>query len=165
MIGFNFKRDVNVSFYMLICYNNIVIFMKKKSLYIIIGIIVLLGLLCFLSSSYIINWLFSSQYNENGISHFLVVTIDESRPREYVGELDGHRIYVEKFNLNETNFRNVEAENVSIKKVVEEKLVSLREWKRYAWKTLKDGDAEILRYDNYEIACAYDDCIISPLSK
>ncbi len=165
MIGFNFKRDVNVSFYMLICYNNIVIFMKKKSLYIIIGIIVLLGLLCFLFSSYIINWLFSSQYNDNGISHFLVVTIDESRPREYVGELDGHRIYVEKFNLKETNFRNINAENVSIKKAINEKLVSIEEWKKYAWKIEKDGNAEILKFDNYEIACAYNNCIIRPLSK
>ncbi len=139
--------------------------MKNKKIIIITGIILIIGTFVLLVSPHIINWLFSSQYNDNGISHFLVVTIDESRPREYVGELDGHRIYVEKFNLNETNFRNVDAENVSIKKVVEEKLVSLREWKRYAWKTLKDGDAEILRYDNYEIACAYDDCIIRPLSK
>ena len=29
----------------------------------------------------------------------------------------------------------------------------------------KNGDAEVLKYDNYEIACAYDDCIIRPLSK
>ena len=139
--------------------------MKNKKIIIITGIILIIGTFVLLVSPHIINWLFSSQYNDNGISHFLVVTIDESEPREYVGELDGHRIYVEKFNLNETNFRNVDAENVSIKKVVEEKLVSLREWKRYAWKTLKDGDAEVLKYDNYEIACAYDDCIIRPLSK
>ena len=110
--------------------------MKNKKLIIKTGIILIIETSVFLVSPHIINWLFSSQYNDNGISHFLVVTIDESEPREYVGELDGHRIYVEKFNLNETNFRNVDAESVSIKKAIEEKLVSLREWKRYAWKTL-----------------------------
>ena len=107
--------------------------MKKKNVMIISGIILIIGIVAFLVSPNVINWLFSSQYNDNGVSHFLVVTIDENQPKEYVGELDGHRIYVEKFNLDETNFRNVYA--------------------------------EVLKYDNYEITCAYDDCIIRPLSK
>ena len=109
--------------------------------------------------------MFSSQYNNNGVSHFLVVTIDENQPREYVGELDNHIIYIENLNLKETNFRNINAENVPIKKAIEEKLVSIAEWKKYAWKIEKDDDAEVLKYDNYEIACTYDDCIIRPLSK
>lgn len=139
--------------------------MKKKKTIIISGIILFIVILLFLASNHIINWLYSSQYNENGVSHFLVVTIDKSQPREYVGELDGHRIYVEKFNLDETNFRNIDAENVSIKKAIEEKLVSIADWKKYALKIEKDGNAEILKYDNYEMACTYDDCIIRPLSK
>ena len=139
--------------------------MKKKKTIIISGIILFIVILLLLASNHIINWLFSSQYNDNGVSHFLVVTIDKSQPREYVGELDGHRIYVEKFNLDETNFRNIDAENVPIKKAIEEKLVSIADWKKYAKKNKKDGDTEILKYDNYEMACTYDDCIIRPLSK
>ncbi len=139
--------------------------MKKKCIIIIIGIVLIVGIVLFFLTPHIINWLFSSQYNDNGVSHFLVVTIDKSQPREYVGELDGHRIYVEKFNLNETNFRNIDAENVPIKKAIEEKLVSIADWKKYALKIEKDGDSEILKYDNYEMACTYDDCIIRPLSK
>ena len=139
--------------------------MKKKNILIILGITLIVGIVVFLIISFGIDWLFSSQYNKNGVSHFLVVTIDESQPREYVGELDGHRIYVEKFNLNETNFRDVKAQNVPIKEAIEKKLVSINEWKKYAWKIKKDGDAEILQYDNYEIACAYDDCIIRPITK
>ena len=136
--------------------------MKKKTILTILGIILAVVSLI---SIFGINWLFSAQYNKHGVSHFLVVTIDESQPREYVGELDGHRIYVEKFNLQETNFRNVNAEDVPIKKAIEEKLVSIAEWKKYAWKIEKDGDAEILKFDRYEIVCAYDDCIIRPLSE
>lgn len=139
--------------------------MKKKNIILILSFILIIGIVVFLVSHYIINWLFSNQYNKNGVSHFLVVTIDENQSREYVGELDGHRIYVEKLNLDETNFRNVDAENVPIKKAIEEKLISISEFKKYSWKIEKDGDAEVLKYDNYEIACAYDDCIIRPLSK
>ena len=29
----------------------------------------------------------------------------------------------------------------------------------------KDGDAEILQFENYEIVIAYDDCIIRPLAR
>ena len=128
--------------------------------------ITILAILCAIClSSCSTDWLFSTQYNENGISHFLVVTIDESQPAKYIGKLDGHRIFVEGFNLKETNFRNVDAEDVSIKKAIDENLVSIDEWRKYAWKIKQDGDTEILIFDNYEIACAYDDCYIRPKSK
>ena len=139
--------------------------MKKKNILIILGIILIVGIIVCFIITYGIDWLFSSQFNKNGISHFLVVTIDYNQQREYIGELDNHRIYIENFNIKETNFRNIKAENVSIKKAIDEQLVSIEEWKKYAWKIAKDGDAEVLKYDNYEIACAYDDCIIRPLSK
>lgn len=128
-------------------------------------IIIVIVFICIFICIYGINWLFSSQYNKNGVSHFLVVTIDKNQPKEYIGKLDNHKIYIEKLNIKETNFRSVDAKNVSIKKALEEKLVSLDEWRKYAWKIKKDGDAEVLKYDNYEIACTSDDCIIRPLSK
>lgn len=139
--------------------------MKKKKNIIIFGIILAIVIVIFLMWKPIKNWLYSSQYNENGISHFLVVTIDETQPIEFVGELEGYKIYVKKFNLKETNFRNVNAENVSIKEAIEEKVVSISEWKKYASRIVKDGDSEILKFDNYEIACVKDNCVIRPLSK
>lgn len=138
--------------------------MKKKIIILIIAIIVIIvGVICFFSIG--INWLFSEQYNKKGISHFLVITIDKNQPREYVGELDGHRIFIENLNLEETNFRTVNAENMPIKEALEKKLVSIEEWRKYAWKIKKDGDAEILQFENYEIVLAYDDCVIRPLSR
>ncbi len=112
-----------------------------------------------------ISWMFTEQYNIKGISHILVVTIDESKPKEYIGKLDNYRIYTEKLNIEETNFRSINAENVSIKDAVDKKLVSIKDWKKHAQNIIKDGDAEILQYENYEIVIAYDDCIIRPISK
>ena len=138
--------------------------MKKKIIILItILIIGIVGVVRIFSFG--TKWLFSEQYNENGISHFLVITIDKNQSREYVGELDGHRIYVENLNLEETNFRTVNAENMSIKEAIEKNLVSIEEWRKYAWKVKKDGDAEILQFENYEIVIAYDDCIIRPLAR
>ena len=135
--------------------------MNKKIIILIIAIIV--GVICFFSIG--INWLFSEQYNEKGISHFLVITIDKNQPREYIGELEGHRVFIENLDLEETNFRTVNAENMSIKEAIENNLVSIKEWKKYAWKIKKEGDSEILQFENYEIVIAYDDCIIRPLAR
>ena len=138
--------------------------MKKKIIGLIIAIIVIIaGVICFFSFG--IDWLFSEQYNVKGISQFLVITIDKNQPREYVGELEGHRVFIENLNLEETNFRTVNAENMSIKEAIENNLVSIKEWKKYAWKIKKEGDAEILQFENYEIVIAYDDCIIRPLAR
>ena len=138
--------------------------MRRKIIILItILIIGIVGVVCIFSFG--TKWLFSGQYNENGISHFLVITIDKNQSREYVGELNGHRIYVENLNLEETNFRTVNAENMSIKEAIEKNLVSIEEWRKYAWKVIKDGDAEILQFENYEIVIVYDDCIIRPLAR
>lgn len=58
----------------------------KKNI-VILGIALIVGIVVFFISTYVIDRLFSSQYNENGVSHFLVVTINENSPREYIGKL------------------------------------------------------------------------------
>ena len=140
--------------------------MKKnnKIIIIVLSIIVLIiGIVFFLLFG--VKWLFSEQYNENGISHFLVITIDENQSRKYLGLLDNHKIYIERLDLDETNFRNVNAKNVSIKDAIDKKLVSIDEWRKYANKIKIDGNVEIFKFDNYEIACSPIKCIIRPLSK
>ena len=125
----------------------------------IIGVIVFIGLIFFF-----VKFLFSQQYNKNGVSHFLVISIDKDRPREYVGELENHKIYVENLKLEETTFRNIKAKSVSIKEALEKELVSIDDWKKYARNVINVEDTDIMQYENYEIACSDNDCIIRPLS-
>ena len=110
-------------------------------------------------------WLYDSQYNENGVSHFLIISIDEKQPREYVGELDGYKIFAEKLDLDDTYYISVTDAHISLKEAVEKRLVSIEEFREYAWKTKKDGDVEILKYENYEMELSEDACIIRPLSR
>ena len=139
---------------------------KNKTIIIsvIVGIVLLCGVL-FIFKDKITNGLFSSQYNSNGVSHFLVITIDNNQQKEFIGKLGKYRVYIEKLDIDETNFRTKEAENLSIKDAINKNLVSIEEWKKYAWNIKKDGDAEILQFENYEIVLAYDDCIIRPLER
>lgn len=141
--------------------------MKRKIIG-IICIILIVGILMVVLTigiTGVIAWMFTEQYNTKGISHFLVITIDENQSKQYIGELDNHRIYIEKLNIEGTNFRTINAENMSIKDAIEKELVSIEDWKRYAWKIKNNGDTEILQYENYEIAVLNDECIIRPLTK
>ncbi len=117
------------------------------------------------SSNGLVSQLFSAQYNENGVSHFLVVTIDENQTREYMGELDGLPVYMEGLDIEGTNFRSVDAEDIPVKDAVANDLVSLEEWRKYASKTKMEADVEILKFDNYEIAVYSNECIIRPIGR
>lgn len=87
--------------------------------------------------------LLRSQYNENGVSHFLTIAIDESQPKEYIGELDAHYVYTERLNVDETYFISVTADKIMIKNAIDKGLVSIQDWRCYARETEKDEDAEI----------------------
>lgn len=131
---------------------------SKKLLYIIIGAVVVIALVVV----GIIYWMYTGQYNSKGVSHFLVVTVDQNKERVKIGRLDDYNVYVE--GLSEYNFRTSDAKNLSVKKAIENNLVSIDEWKKYASSTRKDNDSLILVFDNYEISLTGDECLIRPRS-
>jgi len=104
------------------------------------------------------------QYNSNGISHFLVITIDKNIPKTYIGEIENHKVYIEELDINNTVFRTIDAKNISIKEVLDKKLVSINEWRKYAWYKFRLKNTEILRYENYEIDITKNELIIRPIS-
>lgn len=135
---------------------------KVKRIIIAASISIIFSILALLV---LVPYLFSAQYNKKGVSHFLVITIDNVTPKTYIGVLEGHKIYVEKMNISETVFRDIKANNVSIKDALDKKLVSISDWEKYAFKVIKKGEYKILKYSNYEISCNQDECIIRPLTK
>lgn len=135
---------------------------KKTKMFIVVAII---SIVFSVGAIFIITTaMFKAQYNSHGISHFLVVTIDNSSST-YIGDLEGHKVYLEGMNIEETVFRSIDAKNVSIKEVLDKELTSIKEWEKYAWSIKKLDDGEILKYDNYEIYITKDVCIIRPITK
>lgn len=130
---------------------------NKGKFVLIIGIIVLV--ITFATVG-IVYWLFTEQYNSNGVSHFLVITIDKNKEREHIGRLDGYNVYVE--GLSEYNFRTFDAKDLSVKEAIEKELVSVEEWKKYAFSTRKSNASLILVFENYEIVLTGDECLIRP---
>ena len=130
---------------------------NKGKLVLILGIVVLfftfaaIGVVC---------WLYTEQYNSKGVSHFLVITVDPNKERVKIGKLDGYNVFVE--GLSEYNFRTFSADNLSVKDAIENNLVSIDEWKKYAFSTRKDNNSLILVFENYEISLTGDECLIRP---
>ena len=137
--------------------------MKKKTKMFIAALAI--SLIFSIGAIYVvITSMFKAQYNSNGISHFLVVTIDGSQ-MQYIGDLEGHKVYIEGFNIDETVFRSIKAENVSIKYALENELVSIEDWEKHALSIKKISNDKILKFDNYEIYVNKEICIIRPLTK
>ena len=134
--------------------------MKKVIIPIVIAILVIL-IAC---SGKIVGWLFSQQYNSKGISHFLVITLDNEQQKEHVGKLEEHDVYIEGLNIAETNFRTINAENLSVKDAIESNLVSIEDWKNYALRITEEENGEVLKFENYEILVTTDECVIRPLT-
>lgn len=135
---------------------------KKNSIIIPFCIIIITLIIAFYG---LIFYLYSAQYNASGISSYLCISIDENQPLEYIGELGSYSIYVENLKIDELYFISADATRISLSETILNELVSISDWRKKAWYTIMDGDVEILRYENYEIAISGDECIIRPITE
>ena len=115
--------------------------MRKKI--IVFGAILVVMCLC--STAAFVRWLFSQQYNANGISHFLVITRDEKQSQTYVGRLDDYDVYLEGLSLDDTYFISIKAQQVPVQEALEKNLVSLADWSKFAREINMDDNNEILK--------------------
>ena len=134
--------------------------MNKKIIFLISLIIVLI-----VGGIGIVFTMFAEQYNLKGISSLLNITIDEKQPKEYIGKLEKYNIYVEKLKIDELYFISINNKHIPLKVAIDEELVSVRDWIKKAWNIKKDGNIEILQYENYEIAIDDNDCVIRPITR
>ena len=134
--------------------------MNKKIIFLISLIIVLI-----VGGIGIVFTMFAEQYNSKGISSLLNITIDEKQPKEYIGKLEKYNIYVEKLKIDELYFISINNKHIPLKVAIDEELVSVRDWIKKAWNIKKDGNIEILQYENYEIAIDDNDCVIRPITR
>ena len=158
--------DFNISLDILLKEDNKMIedISKKQRRYKWIILPIILYAILVISILGIIIYAYNTQYNLRGISNILSVYIDKDREKEYVGKLNGYKIYVENLRVEELNYRTFNENTISLKDAINNKLVSINDWRRGAWYIFKNKDTEILRYESYEIAINNNECIIRPVS-
>lgn len=160
------SNDFNISLDILLKEDNKMIkdISKKQKRYKWIIIPIILYAILVIGILGIIIYAYNTQYNLRGISNILSVYIDKDREKEYVGKLNGYKIYVENLRVEELNYRTFNENTISLKDAINNKLVSIKDWRKGAWYIFKNNNTEILRYESYEIAITKDECIIRPVS-
>ena len=138
---------------------------KKQRRYKWIVIPIVLYALLMIGILGVVLFAYNTQYNLKGISNILSIYIDKDREKEYIGKLDGYDIYVENLRAEELHYRTFSDKSIPIKEALDNKLVSIKDWRRGAWYIFKEKDTELLRYESYEIAISKNECIIRPISK
>lgn len=138
--------------------------MKKKTI-ILISILISFMVILIVSGFVLVYTMFAEQYNSKGVSSLLIISIDTSKPKEYIGKLEGYDIYIENLNKDELYFISIKDEHISLETAINEELVSVSDWRKKAWNIKKDSNIEILQYENYEIAINDKECVIRPLTK
>lgn len=158
--------DFNISLDILLKEDNKMIkdISKKQKRYKWIVLPIILYAILVIGILGIIIYAYNTQYNSKGISNILSVYIDKDREKEYIGKLNGYKIYVENLRVEELNYRTFNEKSISLKDAINNKLVSINDWRRGAWYIFKNKDTEILRYESYEIAINNNECIIRPVS-
>ena len=74
-------------------------------------------------------------------------------------------IFIEQHDKNSKLFRSDGAKNITPDKAFSVNIVSINDWRKYARKIHSNGNEEILKFENYEIAVTNDECTIRPLSR
>lgn len=133
---------------------------KNRTIAICLGVLILAAAL---GLSYLAARIFSAQYNTKGISNILCIWYDPDSPLEYVGELEEYSVYTEQMSTDDLYYTTYGGDTISLRETVEKDLVTVSDWRRGAWSRFMDGDTEILRYENYEIAINGRKCIIRPI--
>ena len=95
-------------------------------------------------------------YNEQGLSKYMNITIDENVPEIYVGEEEGYKIYT--YNLSEVYFVKKDASTITVQDALETKQTTLKDILSVC-KKKKDG---IYYAENYKITLEGTKYIISP---
>ena len=55
--------------------------------------------------------------------------------------------------------------SIPLRDAINNRLVSVKDWREKAWDIIDDGNIEILRYENYEIAITDGACLIRPITE
>ena len=128
--------------------------MKKRIL--VIG---LMTLVLTIATIFCVTVLLYGGYNEQGLSEYMNITIDENVSKTYVGEEDGCKIYIN--NLSEAYFVKKDANTITIQEALETKQISLEDILSVCKKET-DG---IYYAENYKVVIEGTDYIISPKEK
>lgn len=132
--------------------------MYKKIIILVIAVAIFVCLI--LAGGIAIKSIFSSQYNSNGISRYLCITIDDTYGKEYIYKNSEYTVYT--FQLEDAYFMDINANEVSLYDALSTKKISIDDMIEKC--NLNEyNNMKIYAAENYQIILYQKECIITPL--
>jgi len=137
----------------------------KKKYSAVVKLMIVLAVVCALLLACLVVTLISAyhqQYNNNAVSNYLCISIEENESINFIGEYDHYKIYTYK--LEEAYFVDFFANRIEIKDAFEKGKISLKDMTEHLELVNTENNTKIYEFENYQIIFSQDICIIAPMS-
>ena len=102
--------------------------------------------------------LFDTQYNlKTGISHYMNAIYDEHQEKEYIGSLDGYKVYLEGLSKEDCYYQDIYANSISLTDAIVDDMI------KKAWEQEEKDSCIIYKFENYQIVVGDEECTIGAL--
>ena len=108
--------------------------------------------------------LFDTQYNlKTGISHYMNAIYDEHQEKEYIGSLDGYKVYLEGLSKEGCYYQDIYANSISLTDAIANQMISIDDMIKKAWEQEEKDSCIIYKFENYQIVVGDEECTIGAL--
>ena len=108
--------------------------------------------------------LFDTQYNlKTGISHYMNAIYDEHQEKEYIGSLDGYKVYLEGLSKEGCYYQDIYANSISLTDVIANQMISIDDMINKAWEQEEKDSCIIYKFENYQIVVGDEEFTIGAL--
>ncbi len=137
----------------------------KKKYSTMVKLLIIIAVTCALLFAGLVitlTWAYHQQYNNNAVSNYLCISINDNETIDFIGEYDGYKIYTYK--LEEAYFIDFFANRIEIKDAFENGNISLKDMTKHLELVNTENNTKIYEFENYQIIFSQDICVIAPLS-
>jgi len=135
----------------------------KKKYSTMVKLLIIISVICALLFTGLVitlTWAYHQQYNNNAVSNYLCISIEENESINFIGEYNHYKIYTYK--LEEAYFIDFFANRIEIKDAFEKGKISLKDMTEHLELTNIENDTKIYEFENYQIIFSQDICVIAP---
>ncbi|WP_346962460.1 zf-HC2 domain-containing protein [Clostridium sp.] len=137
----------------------------KKKYSTMVKLLIIIAVICVLLFTGLVitlTWAYHQQYNNNAVSNYLSISIEENESIDFIGEYDDYKVYTYK--LKEAYFIDFFANRIEIKDALEKGKISLKDMTKHLELVNEENGNRIYEFENYQIIFSKEICVIAPLS-
>ena len=88
---------------------------------------------------------------------------DEHQEKEYIGSLDGYKVYLEGLSKEGCYYQDIYANSISLTDAIANHMISIDDMINKAWEQEEKDSCIIYKFENYQIVVGDKECTIGAL--